>query len=179
VTTEAAPIAIAPVNLAPVSAVGVRTFAQINSSLSKLTGVPTTNAAVMQTYTTLQQQLPSDPTIESFSSANQVGIIQLAVQYCNAAVTSNPGLFGTTLTSSTFGANGTGAGTATVSSALAAKVLGTGLTTQPAAASVTDELNKIIGKLCTSSPCTSQARVQVVAAAACAAAFGSADMLIN
>jgi hypothetical protein len=179
VTTEATPIPIAPVDLAPVSAVGVRTFAQINSSLSKLTGVPTTNAAVMQTYTTLQQQLPSDPTIESFSSANQVGVIQVAVQYCNSAITSNPGLFGTTLTSSTFGANGTGAGTNTVSSALAAKVLGTGLNTQPLASTVTTELNSMIGKLCTSSPCTSLARVQAVAAAACAAAFGSADMLIN
>ena len=39
VTTETAPIPIAPVNLSPVAAVGVRTFAQINSSLSKLTGV--------------------------------------------------------------------------------------------------------------------------------------------
>jgi hypothetical protein len=54
---------IAPGYPPPVAAVGVRTFAQINSSLSKLTGVPTTNSAVMQTYTTVQQQLPvrSDP----------------------------------------------------------------------------------------------------------------------
>jgi hypothetical protein len=178
-TIEALPIPIAPVDLAPVSAVGVRTFAQINSSLSALTGVPTTNSAVMQTYTTLQQQLPSDPTIESFSSANQVGVAQLAIQYCNVAVSSNPALFGVTLTSSTFGANGTGAGTNTVSSALAARVLGNGLTTQPALSSVTTELNGMIVKLCTSSPCNSLGRVQAVAAAACAAALGSADMLIN
>jgi hypothetical protein len=161
-----------------VAAVGVRTFAQINSTLSKLTGVATTNTAVMQTYTTVQQQLPSDPTLESFSSANQVGIAQLAIQYCNAAV-NNTQLFGTTLTSSTFGANGTAPGTNIVSSALAARVLGTGLATQPAALTVTTELNSMIGKLCVSSPCTSLQRVQAVAAAACAAALGSADMLIN
>ena len=133
-TIEAAPIPIAPVDLAPVSAVGVRTFAQINSSLSALTGVPTTNSAVMQTYTTLQQQLPSDPTIESFSSANQVGVAQLAIQYCNVAVSSNPALLGVAARRSPVGAcNGAGAGTDTVSSALAARVLGNGLTTQPAA----------------------------------------------
>ena len=35
------------------------------------------------TYLAVQQQLPPTPTLESFSSANQVGIAQLAVQYCN------------------------------------------------------------------------------------------------
>ena len=178
VTTETPPLPLPAVPLPPVAAVGVRTFAQINSTLSKLTGVATTNTAVMQTYTTVQQQLPSDPTLESFSSANQVGIAQLAIQYCNAAV-NNTQLFGTTLTSSTFGANGTAPGTNIVSSALAARVLGTGLATQPAASTVTTELNIMIGKLCTSSPCTTLGRVQAVAAAACAAALGSADMLIN
>jgi len=88
-------------------------------------------------------------------------------------------LFGVTFSSSTFGANGTGANTSTVSSALAARVLGTGLNAQPAALPVTTELNSLIGKLCTSSPCTTLARVQSVAAAACAAALGSSVMLIN
>jgi len=161
----------------------VRTFAQINSSLSKLTGVPTTNAAVMQTYTTVQQQLPSDPTLEGFSSANQVGVAQLAIQYCNVAVTTPAlasQLLGMTLTSTTFGAMGTAPGTATVSNALAARVIGTGLTnTQPDPTTVSTELTKMIGKLCTSSACTTLARVQAVTAAACAAALGSSDMLIN
>jgi hypothetical protein len=183
VTTDPVPIPIAQTDLPPVAAVGVRTFAQINSSLSKLTGVPTTNAAVMQTYTTVQQQLPSDPTLEGFSSANQVGVAQLAIQYCNVAVTTPAlasQLLGMTLTSGTFGANGTAPGAGTVSSALAARVIGTGLTnTQPATTTVSNELVSMIGKLCTSSACSSLARVQAVAAAACAAAFGSSDMLIN
>jgi len=181
VTTETAPIPIAPVNLAPVAAVGVRTFAQINSSLSKLTGIATTDPAVMQTYTAVQQQLPSDPTLESFSSANQVGVAQLAIQYCNSAIKSGntTQLLGLTLTSSTFGPTGTAAGAGTVSSALAARVLGTGLNAQPAPSSVTTELNLLIGRLCTSAACTSLPRVQSVAAAACAAALGSSEMLIN
>src|SRR5205807_2041827 len=87
VTVEATPVPNTATDLAPVSAIGVRTFAQINSSLSLLTGVPTTDPNVLATYRTVQQQLPSDPTLESFSSANQVGIAQLAIQYCNVAVT--------------------------------------------------------------------------------------------
>jgi len=181
VTTETQPIPIAPTDLAPVAAVGVRTFAQINSSLSLLTGVPTTNTQVMQTYTTVQQQLPSDPTLEGFSSANQVGVAQLAIQYCNVAVQSSPAqLFpGVTFSASLFGATGTAPGVNQVSSALAARVLGTGLSTQPAASTITTELNAMIGKLCTSSACNTLPRVQAVTAAACAAALGSADVMIN
>jgi hypothetical protein len=183
VTTEPVPIPLVPGDLPPVASIGVRTFAQINSSLSALTGVPTTNAAVMQTYTTVQQQLPSDHTLESFSSANQVGIAQLAIQYCNTAVTTPSiaaQLFpGVTINASTYGASGTAPGAAAVANALAARVLGTGLTTQPASSSVTNEITSMIAKLCTSSACTTTARVQAVTAAACAAALGSSDMLIN
>src|SRR5208337_24543 len=57
-----------PTPLGPVLAdVGVRTFSQVNSTLSRLTGVPTTNAAVTATYQGVQgvqQQLPPIPTLE-------------------------------------------------------------------------------------------------------------------
>ncbi|MEP6885106.1 MAG: LamG domain-containing protein [Gammaproteobacteria bacterium] len=182
VTTDPVPYPIAPSYPPMAAAVGVRTFAQINSTLSTLTGVPTTNAAVMQTYTTVQQQLPSDPTLESFSSANQVGIAQLAIQYCNTAVNSSAAaqLFpGVTFSASLLGATGTAAGANQISSALAARVIGTGLTTQPAQSTVTVELNALIGKLCTSSSCNTLPRVLAVTAAACAAALGSSDVVIN
>jgi len=183
VTTDPVPFAIAPSYPPPAASIGVRTFAQINASLSKLTGVPTTNSTVSQTYVTVQQQLPSVPTLESFSSANQVGIVQLAIQYCSVAV-NTPALAaqllpGVTFSSSLFGATGTAPGVNLVSSALAARVLGSGLATQPAASSVTTELNAMIGRLCQSTACTTQARVMAVTSAACAAAFSSADMLIN
>ena len=180
VTIEATPVSAAPVNLAPVAAIGVRTFAQINSSLSALTGVPTTQSAVFSTYQTVQQQLPADSTLESFSSANQVGIAQLAIQYCNVAV-NTPSLAaqllpGVTLSASTYA---TQAGIDSVTSALAARVLGTGLATQPAASTVTTELSGLIGTLCTTTACNTTARTLAVTAAACAAALGSSDMLIN
>jgi hypothetical protein len=73
-----------------------------------------------------------------------------------------------------------GSGASTITSALAAKVLGNGqLASSPAASSVTTELGTLITALCTTSACNNTARVQAVTAAACAAAFGSADMLIK
>ncbi len=180
VTVEATPVASTPTDLAPVSAIGVRTFAQINSSLSALTGVATTQTDVFGTYQMVEEQLPPVPTLESFSAANQVGIAQLAIQYCNVAVntpTLQAALFpGVTFTSSLFGSP---TGVNQVASALAARVLGTGLTSQPAASTVTGELGNLIGALCSSSACNTQARVLAVTSAACAAALGSSDMLIN
>jgi hypothetical protein len=180
VVVEATP-AMPPNAPGPVVAdIGVRTFAQVNSTLSKLTGVPTSNATVNATYLAVQQQLPSDPTLEGFSSSNQIGVAQLAIQYCNVAV-NTPSLqtqvFGSALVAGQFHNNP--AGVNSVTSALAARVLGTGLHSQPAASTVTSELSTLIGNLCSDNDCTTSAGTNAVAAAACATAFGSADMLIN
>jgi Concanavalin A-like lectin/glucanases superfamily len=179
VVVEPNPAAPAPAP-GPVAAdIGVRTFAQINSTLSALTGVPTSNANVSATYLAVQQQLPPSPTLEGFSSANQVGVAQLAIQYCNTAVNTpalQTALFGSALSPTQFT---TAAGVNSVTSALAGKVLGTGLNSAPAASTVTNELSSLIGQLCTTNSCTTAAGTNAVAAAACATALGSADMLIN
>jgi hypothetical protein len=178
VVVEATPTAPPPA-LGPVVAdIGVRTFAQVNATLSRLTTVPTTNAAVASTYQAVQQQLPTDPTLESFSSSNQIGVAQLAIQYCNVMV-DTPSYAAAVLPGVTFSGSLYPAGTATVTSALAARVLGTGLHSQPAASTITTELGNLISALCTTTACNTTARAQAVTAAACAAAFGSADMLIN
>jgi hypothetical protein len=179
-----APVTAPPMPLGPVVAdVGERTFAQINSTLSQLTGVSTTNAGVNAIYLNVQQQLPSTPTLEAFSAANQVGTAQLAVEYCNTMVTTPslaaqvlPGvnLNNTSLFSTPAGIN-------SVTSALAARVLNVGsytLSSQPAASTITTELGNLIGILCTTSACNNTARIMAVTSAACAAAFGSADMSI-
>jgi hypothetical protein len=162
-----------------VADIGVRTFAEVNATLSQLTGVPTTNSAVNATYLAVQQQLPAGPTLEAFSSSNQIGIAQLAIQYCNAVVNTpalQPAVFGSTLSAGVFG---TPSGVSAVTSALASRVLGTGLQSQPAASTVTSELTTLIGELCTDNSCSTAAGTNAVAAAACATAFGSADMLIK
>jgi hypothetical protein len=164
----------------PIAAdIGVRTFAQINSTLSLLTGVPTSNAAVSGTYLAVQQQLPSNPTLEGFSSSNQIGVAQLAIQYCNVAVNSStlqPQVFGTNLSPAQFK---TQPGIDIVTGALASRLLGTGLNSQPNATPVRTELSSLIGKLCMTNDCTTSKGTYAVAAAACATAFGSAEMLIN
>jgi Concanavalin A-like lectin/glucanases superfamily len=183
VFTEPEPIAVAPGNVDLAAAIGVRTFAQMNASMAKLTGVPTTNAAALATYVSLQQQLPSDPTLESFSSANQVGVAQLAIQYCNIAVndpTMRGALFpGITFDASTLSSAGS---ISQVTTALATRVLGTGLNSQPAIAKLAGaqgELDSLVGKLCTTSACNTADRVLKVTAATCAAAMGSSVVSIN
>jgi hypothetical protein len=188
-TPQPTPAALGPT----VADIGVKSFAEINSTLSVLTGVPTSQSAVAATYLAVQQQLPPDPTIESFSSANQVGIAQLAIQYCNVMVNTPSyaaAMFpGVTFSPSLFSSQ---AGIDSVTSPLAARVLGSGLTNQPAASTITGpyaapttpgtgsgELDGLIANLCSTTACNTTARVQAVTAAACAAAFGSADMLIN
>jgi hypothetical protein len=164
-----------------VADIGVKTFAQVNATLSTLTGVPTTDANVSATYLAVQQQLPPTPALEGFSSANQVGVAQLAIQYCNEMV-NNPTylaqmLPGVTLSAGLFS---TQSGIDSVTGPLAAKVLSSGAH-QPAASTITGptgELDSLVANLCSTTACTTAARVQAVTAAACATAFGSADMLI-
>jgi len=170
-----------PMALGPtVGDVGVRTFAEVNSTLSVLTGVPTAQPSVLSTYQSVQQQLPTVPALESFSSANQVGVAQIAIQYCNVMV-NTPSLAAQMFPGVTFGPGlfASPAGINSITSPLAAAVLGTNLSTSPAASTVTTELGNLINTLCATSACNNTARVQAVTAAACAAAFGSADMLIK
>jgi len=180
VVVEATPIAPPPAPGPVVADIGVRTFAQVNATLSALTAIPSTQTDVNSTYLAVQQQLPATPTLEGFSSANQVGVAQLAIQYCNTMV-NTPSAVATVLPGVSINAQlyATAGGVSQVTSALAARVLGSGLTHQPAASTVTNELTTLINNLCTSSACNGNlTRVQSVTAAACATAFGSADMLI-
>ncbi|NNM60872.1 MAG: LamG domain-containing protein [Steroidobacteraceae bacterium] len=175
-----------PPDLPPSSAIGLRTFAQINATMSQITGVPTTQSAVNQTYLSVQQQLPSSPTLEGFVAANQVGIAQLAIQYCSVMV-NTPSLAAQMFPGVTFNGSlfSTQAGIDSVTGPIAAHVLGSApngapLADQPAASTVTNELDSLVGTLCSaSSPCNNTARVLAVTSAACAAALGSADTLID
>jgi hypothetical protein len=190
VVVEASPTIPAPAP-GPVAAdIGVKTFAQVNSTLSVLTGVPTTDPNVSATYLAVQQQLPPTPILEAFSSANQVGIAQLAIQYCNVMV-NNPAYVSKVLPNVTLSAGlfSSQSGMDSVTGPLAARVLGSGLKSMPAATTLTGpyngpgtgtgELTNLITELCTTSACSTAARVQAVTAAACATAFGNANMLIN
>lgn len=65
---------------------GLRDFAEINASLSAMTGIPSTNTLVANTFEKVKQQLPTLTNLDSFLAAQQMGITQLTVAYCNAVV---------------------------------------------------------------------------------------------
>ena len=74
----ASPPPVVPVD-EPSPGTGIRDFAEIRDTMSVLSGVPSTNAAVRSTYNELIQQLPGDNDVRAFVSAQQVGISRLAL----------------------------------------------------------------------------------------------------
>ena len=124
---EAIPTVPAPAPGPVVADIGVKTFAQINSTLSALTGVPTTDPNVSRDLSGGAAAAAADPDAGSILFANQVGIAQLAIQYCNEMV-NNPTYLSQVLPGVTLSAGlfSTQAGIDSVTGPLAAKVLGSG-----------------------------------------------------
>ncbi len=162
--------------------IGVRTFEEIYATLSQMTGVSMNNSGVQTIYQTVKQQLPTKEDIESFLSSHQMGVTQLAIQYCSALMDD------TNLRASTF-PNFNFSGSVTTSfdpngrdaliDPLLVRVMGTGLTTQPASTDVKAELNSLIDNLITCGGSCEAGRTVKVAKAVCAAATGSALMLVQ
>ncbi len=86
VRTPTTPLAPTPVDLPPSSDIGVKTFDEINATMSAITGVPTTDSSVAVTYALVKTQLPTVENIEAFSAAHEIGVAQLAIEYCNSLV---------------------------------------------------------------------------------------------
>jgi hypothetical protein len=80
------PAAPNPVNLPDESEVGLRTFDEINATLSTITGVPQTNTRVAATYQLVKQALPAIEKFGTFGPSQQTALAQLAMQYCNVVV---------------------------------------------------------------------------------------------
>ena len=86
----AAPVdPVAPI----VSDIGFRTFEEINSSISAITGIPVTNAAVDGVYDDYIQQLPTVEAIDAFLPSHQMAVAQLVLTSCSELVDTNPGYF--------------------------------------------------------------------------------------
>jgi hypothetical protein len=177
-TPPAAPT-IVPVNLPPQPDIGVRTFEQLNQSMSRITGVPTTNSGVRQTYLTVQQQLPPVPSIEAFLASHQTGVAQLAIKYCSEMVNDanlRTNFFGAGLSLAASPATqfADAAGKDILITPLLQKVVGTNIASQPADAEIRTELVRLIDRLATKPGATSAN----VAKASCAAALGSGVLSI-
>ena len=184
--TEAIPTASAPVDLAKVSDIGLRTFEEINATLSSLTGVAVTQTDVAATYAKVKQQMPSTEDINTFLSANQIGIAQLAGSYCAALVDDNGSVSSAAyFPSVNFGdAYGTFDNDTTrqdnIIDPILTKLVGsTDLATQPLLSDIRTELRSLIDTLAECASNCGTNRTQNLAKAACTAAYGNAAMLIQ
>lgn len=182
--TEPAPTPLPPPpDGAPAPAIGLRTFEEISASMSVMTGVPTTNAAVTDTYNRVRQQLPTVENIEGFLSSHQVGTAQLAIEYCNELV-DDPAMRAAYFPGFNFAAPAatafdTPAKRAMITGPLIARAVGTGMTSQPSAAEVTGEIDALIGRLTACGAGCAADRTMVVAKSACSAVVGSASTLLQ
>ena len=68
------------------SDIGIKNFAELNATMSTLTQIPAQTDKVKSTYQLVQRQLPSIDNIETFISAQQMGVTQLAIAYCDSAI---------------------------------------------------------------------------------------------
>jgi hypothetical protein len=167
----------------PVADIGLRTFEELDATLSLMTTVPRSDPAVVATYDRVQQQLPTTENIEAFLSSHQIGIAQLAIEYCNALADD------TTLRAQYFpGFNfGSPAGQAfdtvgernLIIDPLVAHALGTGIATQPTAAEVRGELDSLIVRLASCGAGCAADRTPTVVKAACSAVVGNAATLLQ
>ncbi|NVJ49676.1 MAG: LamG domain-containing protein [Gammaproteobacteria bacterium] len=164
------------------SEIGVRTFEEVYATLAQMTGVSMNSTRVRDVYLKVKQQLPTKEGIESFLSSHQMGVTQLTIEYCSAWMED------TTLRAQDFpGFDFNGSVTASFDSAgrtalidpLLVKIMGTNLTSQPADNDVRGELNDLIDTLTACGGSCEAGRTLKVAKSVCAAAAGSAVMLVQ
>ena len=187
VHTEPTPLPLPANEYGEQPAVGLRDFAEINAAMSQLTGVPPTHGDIPETYQRLRTQLPSEENIEAFMTAHQVGIAQLAIEYCNALVeaerdgdTTVPPLF----VGMNYNADVTSITQQQwrdwVISPLFERMVGNGQARQPARADVEGELEDLLFNT-NLTQCSGDCmeRTATATKAACATMLGSATMLVQ
>lgn len=185
------PTAQAPADLEEQSDIGLRKFEEINAALSAITGVSSVNPNVAATYEKVRQQLPTVENLGGFLAAHQMAVTQLAVKYCSELVgelsgsdTSARSAF---FPNFNFSANVSNAfdtsGRANLIGPLQEKLLlNSGLASQPDANDLALELNNLIDIMqssCAGSCSAEPDRTLKIAKAICAAATGSAAMLLQ
>ena len=167
----------------PVPDYGIATYERINNTLSRLTGVATTDQVVQTLYLSSQQAMPATPLISAFVSSEQTAISGLANAYCGelmASASLRDALFGTGLDASLsasasgfFGASGS-AQRAIVINGLA-NAIGTTAAPQMASA-VQAEVDALITRVPQINPAATVSQATV---AACTAALASGAVTLQ
>ncbi|PCJ47531.1 MAG: ATPase [Gammaproteobacteria bacterium] len=173
-----------PVDKPAKSDLGLKTFEKIHASLSTITGVAMDQVDVANTYQNVKQALPALTDINTFVSAQQMAVTQLAIEYCNALVndvTLRQSFFpGFDFTSSVNDAFVLG-DRSLVTSPLYNKTMNSNLLSQATSAEVETELSNLMDRLitCDATSSCSNDRTEIVVKAVCAAAIGNAGMLLQ
>jgi hypothetical protein len=152
---------------------GLRTFAQINDTMSSLTGIDANQNTVLARYTELQGSLPVTADLTSFNAAQQIAIQRLAVSYCGAVVSDGPtcdAFFGSCAIDV--------AAKDQVVTVLYDRFIGVNLANQPDMADVTTEIVSVIDDLECANGCTG-ATAELALQASCAAVLSSAAVTVN
>ncbi|MGI2172694.1 LamG domain-containing protein [Shewanella ulleungensis] len=162
--------------------VGVRNFAEINHSMSVLTGVAQQTTKVFDTYELVKRQLPSLENIETFISAQQMGITQLAIAYCDSAIEDNtirsnwfPDVDFTEVPSVALSVTNRD----NLLNPLINQLMPLSLSNQPNKSDVYAELDSLITGLSVCSGSCSAERTRTIAKSTCAAVLASAVMLVQ
>ena len=143
--------------------------------MSRVTGIPSSNADVQAVYNQVYQAMPVQPKIAGFISSQQMGITQLAFEYCSTLVDDSTAR-------DNFWPDfpwGTNKATAfndrwRAIDPLVEHVVGINLPTQPTALQVEAELDQLITDLIATPGDTN-----AIMKGTCGAALGSAAMLIQ
>jgi hypothetical protein len=195
------PTPAAPADSEPEADVGLRTFDELNATLSQITGVPQTNTRVRDTFALVKQALPAIEKFGTFGPSQQTALAQLAMQYCNVMVDDN------TLRGQFFGGlDGSGSGTAVFGTqaspnmtnrnllmdALIDRTVGAGLAFDVTAQQIRDELHNgvtdpitsqvtagLINRLVSGPTGSSPTGGRTVMKSACGAVLGSGVTLIQ
>jgi hypothetical protein len=133
---------------------------------------------VVTTYQSVQQQLPAINTLEAYSSANQVGVAQLAVQYCNQVMLS-PTLQAKIFPGVNFSSLTLPGSASSITGPLTAIAVGSANVSTAQGTAVQTELGNLVTNLCGAIPCNNSTRVSAVTVGVCAAALGNANVLID
>ncbi len=178
-----------PANLPDRPSIGIRDFAEINATMSQATGISMSNTDVMATYNAVKQQLPTLTDIDIFVSSQQMGITQLAIEYCHALVedtTARNSYFSIVANNFNFSDVATTAFNTTVKrdiifDALISRAIGSNISTQPSDNEIKTELNDLTDKLvgCSDDCGVPAERTKTIVKAVCAATIANAAMLVQ
>lgn len=152
---------------------GLRTFSQINDTMSSLTGIDANQAAVLARYTELRDSLPATSDLLSFGAAQQIAIQRLATTYCGAIV-SDAGTCGDFFGTCVIDGNGKDQ----VANLLYDRFIGDNIANQPGRPDVRAEIVRTIDDLDCAGGCNGTT-AQTALQASCAAVLSSGAVMVN